>query len=105
MYCTKCGQQIPDESKFCKHCGATLTEQPNEVQYANAESNAENQENFQTEAETHENKFLIVLAYICWAFAIIDFCGMFFGYDLTGVSWSPLVVGGIGYLFSYLGKK
>jgi len=28
--------------------------------------------------------------------AVIDFMGMFLGYDLTGVSWSPIVVGGIG---------
>ncbi|MDR1594941.1 MAG: zinc ribbon domain-containing protein [Prevotellaceae bacterium] len=25
MFCSKCGQQIPDESQFCKHCGATVT--------------------------------------------------------------------------------
>lgn len=34
--------------------------------------------------------FLLIL------FAVIDFMGMFFGYDLTGVSWSPIVAGGIG---------
>lgn len=25
MYCTKCGQQIPDDSKFCSFCGAKVT--------------------------------------------------------------------------------
>jgi len=25
MFCNKCGQQIPDESQFCKFCGVTLT--------------------------------------------------------------------------------
>ncbi|MDR1594939.1 MAG: zinc-ribbon domain-containing protein [Prevotellaceae bacterium] len=105
MFCTNCGKQIEDGSKFCSHCGTTLTEQTNVAQPANAETNTQNQENFQTEAKTEKNMSLIVLAYICWGFAVIDFCGMFFEYDLTGVSWSPLVAGGIGYLFSYLGNN
>lgn len=29
-------------------------------------------------------------------FGVIDFMGMVFGYDLTGVSWSPIVAVGIG---------
>ena len=24
MYCYKCGEDNPDEAKFCKNCGATL---------------------------------------------------------------------------------
>jgi hypothetical protein len=26
MYCSKCGEQNADESKFCKNCGAALTQ-------------------------------------------------------------------------------
>ena len=33
---------------------------------------------------------------LCYVFAVIDFAGMFFGYDLTGVSWSPIVAGLVG---------
>ena len=25
MFCQKCGQQVPDGSTFCTHCGASLT--------------------------------------------------------------------------------
>lgn len=25
MFCKNCGQQVPDESKFCLHCGANLS--------------------------------------------------------------------------------
>ena len=39
-----------------------------------------------------------ILGLLCCAFAIIDFAGMFFGYDLTGVPWSPIVAGAIGQL-------
>ncbi len=37
-----------------------------------------------------------ILGLLCFGFAIIDFAGMFFGYDLTGVSWSSIVAGGTG---------
>ena len=37
-----------------------------------------------------------VFGVICFAFAAIDFAGMFFGYDITGVSWSPVVALAIG---------
>jgi hypothetical protein len=40
---------------------------------------------------------LIILGYLCYAFGAIDFAGMFFEYDLTGVSWSPVLAGFIGY--------
>jgi hypothetical protein len=37
-----------------------------------------------------------LLGVLCFGFAVIDFAGMFFGYDLTGVSWSPIVAGVVG---------
>ena len=37
-----------------------------------------------------------ILGYLCIAFGVIDFAGMFFGYDLTGVGWSPIVAGFVG---------
>ena len=105
MFCRSCGKQIEDGSMFCPHCGTKLADQTNVAQPADADSDTQSQGNFQTEAKPQKNMFLIVLAYLCWAFGVIDFCGMFFGYDLTGVSWSPVVAGVIGYLFSYLGNK
>lgn len=44
-------------------------------------------------------KILKILGYLLIVFAVIDFAGMFFGYDITGVSWSPILEGGIGSLF------
>ena len=41
-----------------------------------------------------------MLSFIGWAFyglAAVDFAGMFFGYDITGVSWSPIAFGAVGY--------
>jgi type IV pilus assembly protein PilA len=31
MYCNHCGHQIPDDSRFCPHCGQTLSPVGNEV--------------------------------------------------------------------------
>lgn len=46
-----------------------------------------------------------LLGFLCYAFAVIDFAGMFFGYDLTGVSWSPIVAAGLGQVFMNIGNK
>ena len=45
-----------------------------------------------------ENEMAIfsILGFLCIGFGVIDFAGMFFGYDLTGVSWSPIVAGVVG---------
>jgi hypothetical protein len=47
---------------------------------------------------------LMTLSVLCEIFAVIDFAGMFLGYDLTGVPWSPLVAGGLGWLFHQLAR-
>ena len=39
-------------------------------------------------------------AFIGWALyglAFVDFAGMFFGYDMTGVTWSPFAFCAAGY--------
>ena len=42
---------------------------------------------------------LMALGMICYAFGLVDFVGMFFHYDITGVSWSPIVAGFVGSIF------
>lgn len=32
MFCYKCGQQLPDNSKFCSSCGTALTSEPQPIQ-------------------------------------------------------------------------
>ena len=38
-----------------------------------------------------------IIAYIFYFIALVDFCGMFFHYDLTGVRWSPVAFSAVGY--------
>jgi hypothetical protein len=45
------------------------------------------------------------LGFLLIAFATFDFAGMYIGYDLTGVSWSPLVAGGLGSLLMRFGGE
>ena len=57
------------------------------------------------EESRHEDNILDYISWFFYGIAIIDFCGMFFGYDLTGYSKSPILFAGIGSLFTYLAKK
>lgn len=41
MYCTHCGQEIPDNSKFCSKCGQPLDEKPTEAWQANEDAHQE----------------------------------------------------------------
>ncbi len=48
----------------------------------------------------------VVIGWGCIIFGIIDFCGNFGHYDLTGVPWSPIAAGLIGEFFKdYLANK
>lgn len=57
------------------------------------------------EESCHEDNILDYISWFFYGIAVIDFCGMFFGYDLTGYSNSPILFAGIGSLFTYLAKK
>jgi len=46
---------------------------------------------------------LQIIGYLCFAFAAVDFAGQFLNYDLTGVSWSPIVAGGLGVILTAMG--
>jgi len=49
---------------------------------------------------------ILVLAGIAaWIFAIVDFAGMFFGYDLTGSRYSPMIAGFVGSILFSLGTQ
>jgi hypothetical protein len=100
MYCRNCGKQIEDNSKFCESCGAGHANDSQEtVGFQNAPPNAP------PSASSVSPNLLTVLGYLCYAFAVIDFAGMFFGYDLTGVSWSPIVATATGFILNTLGKR
>ena len=102
------GQQI-----ICPSCQQTLTAPPAPAAQQQFPAAPMPQQTDQTDKFTNTNnsfyqsndndsplaaiQLLLNLAgYGLWIFAVIDFCGMFFDYDLTGVRWSPLVCSVIG---------
>ena len=46
-----------------------------------------------------------VIGYILYGIAVVDFAGMFLGYDITGVEWSPLLFGALGYCCFHYTKE
>ena len=48
---------------------------------------------------------LKLLGCLFYLVGIADFAGMFFGYDFTGRSWTPILFGAIGQFFMSLGGK
>ena len=45
------------------------------------------------------------IGYVFYGVALADFLGMFFGYDFTGQSWTPLLFGAIGAGCQSIGKS
>lgn len=45
---------------------------------------------------------LELLGGIFYVIALADFAGMFFGYDFTGQSWTPILFGLIGQFFIHI---
>ncbi len=77
MICVHCKNTISTGSTKCAHCGSNVTEKV-------------------IGQNDNNGSGMVMLGYLAYLFAAIDFMGMFFGYDLTGVPWSPIVAGIIG---------
>ena len=52
-----------------------------------------------------DKEFLKPLGIVFYVIAVADFAGMFLGYDFTGVYWSPIVFGVIGYVCFFYSKE
>ena len=86
MKCEKCDSTVEAGTKFCGKCGEAI---PSAT--GNKKSNAA--------------LILNIMSFVFYAAAIIDYLGMHFDYDLTGVSWSPYAIGVAGIACSYIAKK
>lgn len=92
MYCKKCGNLIPDDSKFCPECGADLTEEVSEADILFNDSIACE--------EQHENA----------AANVFSIVGFVFGLSSIVFCWMPFFLGIIsfsvpGLIFSSIGKN
>lgn len=107
MNCPNCGGEIGDYEKFCGQCGAPLEAGADAAADAGASAAGAG------EGEAAENAApptpLSIVAYVVGALfyvvGIIDFAGMFFGYDFTGVRWSPIAFGFVGGLCQTAAEK
>lgn len=112
MRCPSCDSpnlvQIETNKYQCPYCGKTIDADSATLTSSDSKNNeAETDEIIDdTSGEVNNTNGLLYL--ISWGFyiiAVIDFCGMFFDYDFTGVSWSPIAFGVIGSIFDYYAKN
>ena len=96
MFCEKCGSPIKDDEKFCGKCGNAVVTNTDGV----PEPDRPN--------KSSSGKMAIMLyciGVVLFALAAIDYAGMYFDYDLTGVSWSPYAIGVLGGVCVSIAKK
>lgn len=103
--CPSCGapnvEQI-DEGKYqCPYCGTEFNYPSNEEESAITNDEVINS----GDQDERSTNIFDILEWVFYVIAAIDFCGMFFGYDLTGVSWSPIAFCTIGYVFNWLANN
>ncbi len=103
--CPSCGspnvEQIDTDKYQCPYCGKTFSENtapPIPPTQECKESKTEN-------AEEIPNNIYRKIAIIFYLIGLVDFCGMFFNYDFTGVFWSPIAFCSIASIFEWLAKK
>ena len=97
MFCEKCGSPIKDDEKVCGKCGNAI------MAHADGTSGAEN-----PPAKSSAAKMAVALYWVgaaLFALAAIDYAGMYFDYDITGVSWSPYAIGVLGGVCVSIAKK
>lgn len=98
MFCGKCGQELEVGARFCGKCGQAI---PTDNESVGAPTPVE-----RTPEHPKVAIVLLVLSFVFYIAAVVDYVsGNFFDCDLTGVYWSPLVLGGIGGACSFLAKK
>jgi hypothetical protein len=125
MMCHHCKENVrfPEEMErqtvSCPHCEKELflwqseasrnqtNQQMKSFRMYSSEPNESRQSSNSSNKDSQTNVVLAVIGFLCIAFGLIDFAGMFFHYDLTGVSWSPIVANVIGWAFVSMasGKK
>jgi len=96
MFCEKCGSPIKDDEKFCGKCGNAVVTNTDGVPKPDRPN------------KSSSGKMAIMLyciGVVLFALAAIDYAGMYFDYDLTGVSWSPYAIGILGGVCIFIAKK
>lgn len=98
MFCGKCGQELEVGARFCGKCGQAI---PTDNESVGAPTPVE-----RTPEHPKVAIVLLVLSFFFYIAAVVDYVSaMLFDCDLTGVRWSPLLLGGIGTGCSFLAKK
>ncbi len=67
MFCSKCGKEIKDESKFCCHCGAKIVEQWSEEQ-AQAEKTTDEKK---TDSQNKNQKKFMIIGIVSLSFLLV----------------------------------
>ena len=132
MKCINCNSELADGIQFCPHCGNPLTyqqksqhdqfqqvqqgqyQQPYQGQYQHPQQ-AQYQRPYQGQypqyQESHSQPsntgtILKVVEYLFYLLGVLDFClGRFFEIDITGFSWSPLLLTLVGAIIGQYVKK
>ena len=94
MFCSNCGKQIPDNTKFCNHCGAqqTVSSQPAATSYIEAEQQE------QKPAKKSKRK-IIGIVLLC--LQVVSILGIVANGELSNLT--GYFTGGISGIFEMLG--
>lgn len=106
--CPECGNMVSDKASQCPKCGyavSNIVSAPNNLETGvSTENNAT--ENLQPQHNESLQLLLVILSYLCYAFAVIDLVLVYiFDIDLTGFYWTTVVACAAGAILSAVSER
>ena len=106
--CPECGNMVSDKASQCPKCGYAVPKGTSAPSNLATDVSTENNATKNPQLQHNESLqlLLVILSYLCYAFAVIDLVLVYiFDIDLTGFYWTTVVACAAGAILSAISDR